>query len=252
MWPDFSELTVLEDLRYSASWLHRQSTKKNPKSGFSQHGFDSGNSEWTRPTMTSVCRMLHPLHVNQRCVRSFTALQTTNFKQIPLSQKKKPVQWFSCFGFFFYWKHWFFFIFFSHSRCWTSQTPTARPTVRRHSSIRKTRGSTRRGWRPSWSRAGWTSELLLVAIYSFLSIAPSSSSSQYFSRSFLPHQEKKQQLYQKNSSATLKKWKNKTTKPERTLTCLPIHFKENGGGEINLIFVFLVLNFTFFLLHDVK
>lgn len=43
-----------------------------------------------------------------------------------------------------------------------------------------------------------------------------------------------------------KKWKNKTTKPERTLTCLPIHFKENGGGEINLIFVFLVLNFTFF------
>lgn len=144
------------------------------------------------------------------------------------------------------------FIFFSHSRCWTSQTPTAQPTVRRHSSIRKTRGSTRRGWRPSWSRAGWTSELLLVAIYSFLSIAPSSSSSQYFSRSFLPHQEKKQQLYQKNSSATLKKWKNKTTKPERTLTCLPIHFKENGGGEINLIFVFLVLNFTFFLLHDVK
>lgn len=113
MWPDFSELTVLEDLRYSASWLHRQSTKKNPKSGFSQHGFDSGNSEWTRPTMTSVCRMLHPLHVNQRCVRSFTALQTTNFKQIPLSQKKKPVQWFSCFVcFFFYWKRWFLSSFF--------------------------------------------------------------------------------------------------------------------------------------------
>lgn len=116
MWPDFSELTVLEDLRYSASWLHRQSTKKNPKSGFSQHGFDSGNSEWTRPTMTSVCRMLHPLHVNQRCVRSFTALQTTNFKQIPLSQKKKPVQWFSCFGFFFLLKTLIFFhLFFPQS-----------------------------------------------------------------------------------------------------------------------------------------
>lgn len=63
--------------------------------------------------MTSVCRMLHPLHVNQRCVRSFTALQTTNFKQIPLSQKKKPVQWFSCFVcFFFYWKRWFLSSFF--------------------------------------------------------------------------------------------------------------------------------------------
>lgn len=202
MWPDFSELTVLEDLRYSASWLHRQSTKKNPKSGFNQHGFDSGNSEWTRPTMTSVCQMLHPLHVNQRCVRSFTALQTTNFKQIPLSQKKKPVQWFSC---FFLLKTLIFFIFFSHSRCWTSQTPTARPTVRRHSSIRKTRGSTRRGWRPSWSRAGWTSELLLVAIYSFLSIAPSSSSSQYFSRSFLPHQEKNSNYIRRTQ---VPPWKN--------------------------------------------
>lgn len=57
-----------------------------------------------------------------------------------------------------------------------------------------------------------------------------SSSSQYSSLSFLPHQEKKkkkqQQLYQKNSSATLKKKKKKTTKPEWTLTCLPIHFRK--------------------------
>lgn len=36
---------------------------------------------------------------------------------------------------------------------------------------------------------------------------------------------KQQQLYQKNSSATLKK-KKKTTKPEWTLTCLPIHFRK--------------------------
>lgn len=29
-------------------------------------------------------------------------------------------------------------------------------------------------------------------------------------------------------------------------------FEGNEGEKINLIFVFLVLNFTFFLLHDVK
>lgn len=51
-------------------------------------------------------------------------------------------------------------LFFLHSHCWMSQTPTAQPIARLHSSIRKTRGSMRRGWRPSWSRAGWTSELL--------------------------------------------------------------------------------------------
>lgn len=54
------------------------------------------------------------------------------------------------------------FLFLSRSHCWTSQTPTAQPTVRPHSSIRKTRESTRRGWRPSWSRAGWMSELLAL------------------------------------------------------------------------------------------
>lgn len=130
VWPDFHELTVLEDLGYSANWLHRQGAAK---------------------------KTLKVVSINILIIENAV----------------------------------FFSIFFSHSRCWTSQTPTARPTVRRHSSIRKTRGSTRRGWRPSWSRAGWTSELLLVSIYSFLSIALSSSSSQYFSRSFLPHQEKK-------------------------------------------------------------
>lgn len=96
--------------------------------------------------------------------------------------------------------------FLSRSHCWTSQTPTAQPTVRPHSSIRKTRESTRRGWRPSWSRAGWMSELLLLS--ALLSITHSSPS-KYFSLSFLPHREKKsrkkktQQLYQKNLSATL-------------------------------------------------
>lgn len=102
------------------------------------------------------------------------------------------------------------FLFLSRSHCWTSQTPTAQPTVRPHSSIRKTRGSTRRGWRPSWSRAGWMSELLsLSALYSTLLSITHSSPSKYFSLSFLPHREKKsrkkktQQLYQKNLSATL-------------------------------------------------
>lgn len=98
------------------------------------------------------------------------------------------------------------FPFLSRSHCWTSQTPTAQPTVRPHSSIRKTRESMRRGWRPSWSRAGWMSELLLLS--ALLSITHSSPS-KYFSLSFLPHREKKsrkkktQQLYQKNLSATL-------------------------------------------------
>ena len=76
----------------------------------------------------------------------------------------------------------YFFSHFFRSRCWMSQTPIARPTVRPHSSIRKTRGSTRRGWRPSWSRAGWTCEL-----HSLVSTTLSPSS---FSLSFLPHQEK--------------------------------------------------------------
>lgn len=90
------------------------------------------------------------------------------------------------------------FLFLSRSHCWTSQTPTAQPTVRPHSSIRKTRESTRRGWRPSWSRAGWMSELLLLS--ALLSITHSSPS-KYFSLSFLPHREKK--IKKKENTATI-------------------------------------------------
>lgn len=90
------------------------------------------------------------------------------------------------------------FLFLSRSHCWTSQTPTAQPTVRPHSSIRKTRESTRRGWRPSWSRAGWMSELLLLS--ALLSITHSSPS-KYFSLSFLPHWEKK--IKKKENTATI-------------------------------------------------
>lgn len=52
------------------------------------------------------------------------------------------------------------FVWCCRSRYWTSRTPTARPTVRPHSSTRRTRGSTRRGLRPLWSRVGWMSERL--------------------------------------------------------------------------------------------
>lgn len=137
------------------------------------------------------------------------------------------------------------------SHCWTSQTPTAQPTVRPHSSIRKTRGSTRRGWRPSWSRAGWMSELLsLSALYSTLLSITHSSPSKYFSLSFLPHREKKsrkkktQQLYQKNLSATLGGGA-RTAKPEWTLPCLPMHFRETGEGK-SILYLFPVFTFIFF------
>lgn len=140
-----------------------------------------------------------------------------------------------------------FLFFLSRSHCWTSQTPTAQPTVRPHSSIRKTRESTRRGWRPSWSRAGWMSELLLFS--ALLSITHSSPS-KYFSLSFLPHREKKsrkkktQQLYQKNLSATLGGGA-RTTKPEWTLPCLPMHFRETGEGK-SILYLFPVFTFILF------
>lgn len=136
------------------------------------------------------------------------------------------------------------------SRCWMSQTPTARPTVRPHSSIRKTRGSTRRGWRPSWSRAGWTSELLSLSTPSSPPPSLHHPSTSVFH--FYLIKKKKQQLYQKNSSATLKIRKNEKKDPENNQTRMDINllantFEENEGGEINLLFVFLVLNFTFFI-----
>lgn len=60
---------------------------------------------------------------------------------------------------------------------------------------------------------------------------------------------KKQQLYQKNSSATLKK--NKKKHPENNRTRMDINllantFEENEGGKSNF-YLFLVLNFTFFI-----
>lgn len=144
------------------------------------------------------------------------------------------------------------FITFSRvfrSRCWTSQTPTARPTVRPHSSIRKTRGSTRRGWRPSWSRAGWMSELLSLS-------APSSPSPSLHHPStpvfhlYLIKKRKKNSNYIRRTQVP--PWKKKKKDPENNQTRMDINllantFEENEGGEINLIFVFLVLNFTFFI-----
>lgn len=61
---------------------------------------------------------------------------------------------------------------------------------------------------------------------------------------YLVKEEKTQQLYQKNSSATLKKIE--TTKPEWTLTCLPIHLRKTREGKSILYLCF------FFLMHDVK
>lgn len=62
---------------------------------------------------------------------------------------------------------------------------------------------------------------------------------------------KKQQLYQKNSSATTKKDTQRTTKPEWTLSCLPIHLSKMREGKSILYLCFLSLIFLF-LLHDVK
>lgn len=68
---------------------------------------------------------------------------------------------------------------------------------------------------------------------------------------FTSSRKKKQQLYQKNSSATLKKRKNKTTKPEWTFTCLPICLRKMREGKSILYLCFLSL-ILLFLLHDVK
>lgn len=77
-----------------------------------------------------------------------------------------------------------------------------------------------------------------------------SSPSKYFSLSFLPHREKKsrkkktQQLYQKNLSATLGGGA-RTAKPEWTLPCLPMHFRETGEGK-SILYLFPVFTFIFF------
>lgn len=67
---------------------------------------------------------------------------------------------------------------------------------------------------------------------------------------FTSSRKKKQQLYQKNSSATLKKGRikkiSRNNQTRMDINVLANTFEENEGGEINLIFVFLVLNFTFF------
>lgn len=101
-----------------------------------------------------------------------------------------------------------FFFFLIPSRCWMSQTQTARLTAKPHSSIRKTSGSTRRGWRPSWSRAGQTAERL-SPLHSFLS-SPSlhHPTTSVFHLYLIEGRKKKHQIYQ-NSSATLIKGRKK-------------------------------------------
>lgn len=136
------------------------------------------------------------------------------------------------------------------SHCWTSQTPTARPTVRLHSSIRKTRGSTRRGWRPSWSRAGWTSELFFTPsplpflLHHTLYHHPSTPVSHFYLI-----KRKKQQLYQKKSSATLKGEKRSREQPNQKdiINLLANTSEENeGGGGAILHLCSLSLIFPFF------
>lgn len=148
------------------------------------------------------------------------------------------------------------FLFLSRSHCWTSQTPTAQPTVRPHSSIRKTRESTRRGWRPSWSRAGWMSELLLLS--ALLSITHSSPS-KYFSLSFLPHREKKsrkkktQQLYQKNLSATLGGvGQEQPNQNGHYLACQCILGKQERGNQSCICSLSLLLFYFFIAWCDIS
>lgn len=84
-----------------------------------------------------------------------------------------------------------------------------------------------------------------------------SSPSKYFSLSFLPHREKKSR--KKENTATISEELKchtgggaRTTKPEWTLPCLPMHFRETGEGK-SILYLFPVFTFIFyfFLLHDV-
>lgn len=136
------------------------------------------------------------------------------------------------------------------SRYWTSRTPTAQPTVRPHSSTRRTRGSTRRGLRPLWSRVGWMSERLRPPT---LPSSPPSAPPTPVHRSLIftssrrrrrrrqKKQKKIEQLYQKNSSATLKKGRMKQPNHSGHIkqTCLPIRSRKTGEGDSILCLCFL-------------
>lgn len=141
------------------------------------------------------------------------------------------------------------------SRYWTSRTPTARPTVRPHSSTRRTSGSMRRGLLPLWSRVGWTSERLrppTVPSSPPLPPPPHSCPSRshfYLIETTTAKNNKKrktemEQLYQKNSSATLKKGRMKQPNHSGHIkqTCLPIRLRKTGEGDSILCLCFLFFN----------
>lgn len=92
----------------------------------------------------------------------------------------------------------------------------------------------------------WVDVWASQPLYYFLSIP--ASSSQYFSLSFLPRQGKKNTatLSEELKCHPEKKRKIETTKPEWTLTCLPIHLRKTREGKSILYLCF------FFLMHDVK
>lgn len=91
----------------------------------------------------------------------------------------------------------------------------------------------------------WVDVWAPLALYSFLSITLSSSS-EYFSLSFLPHQEKTATISELSSATLKKKRNNKTTKSEWTLTCLPIHLRKTREGISILYLCFLSLILLFF------
>lgn len=139
-------------------------------------------------------------------------------------------------------------MFFTRSHCWMSQTPTVLPTARLHSFIRKTRGSMRREWQPSWSRAGWTSELpSLSAVY-----YPSSPHHVITTVFFLPYPQqnkgKKTAIFEELTHHPEKPGittAQRATKLDWTLT-LPTR-EENNWGKLDFFFLLglLVINFTF-------
>lgn len=88
----------------------------------------------------------------------------------------------------------------------------------------------------------WVDVWASQPLYYFLSIPPSSS--QYFSLSFLPRQGRKKHsnFIRRTQVPPWKKkedWNNQT---RMDINLLANTFKENQGGEINLIFVFLFFN----------
>lgn len=139
-------------------------------------------------------------------------------------------------------------MFFICSHCWMSQTPTVLPTARLHSFIRKTRGSMRREWQPSWSRAGWTSELpSLSAVY-----YPSSPHHVITTVFFLPYPQ--QNKGKKNSyiwrTHTPPRETRNNDRTESNQTGLDINFANTWGKQLREIGFFfllglLVINFTF-------